>query len=408
MSFISSFKKALGFADDIDNEEDLDVSDAMPNHSENTAATETTTEDQILSDEKDDSLPGDIFDSIITLFNGIQPEFVSKCLSTDEQRKYILDHIDTSIRKRIETVMENARQRASRDNTEAQKKMQSELHRLREQNSAFEAKKDEYQSAQLSASRQKRALSERVHDLEAQVANLEAEKEQFQLENRSMANKLRVASVIGSDSEDAENKMLKLVEENTELQKRLESLTNEMAELKANPITPEPDNAALEEISRQVEKFEEIKKRKDAKITELKDELQANAANLAELQKELTASRIECDSLRKTIETNLYAQAKSEKELKDEIQSLTEKLDKLSKEATKSVAAPQYGATTPKRRSKKRPVISAIDDLMESTDWFVAQEPTPMKKDPEVEEDFGYKEPAKKINKDDDKQLSLF
>lgn len=407
MSFISSFKKALGFADDIDNEEDLDVSDAMPNHSENTAATETIAEELIIPDENDASLPRDIFDSIITLFNGIQPEFVSKCLSTDQQRKYILDHIDTSIRKRIETVMENARQRASRDNTEAQKKMQSELHRLREQNSAFEAKKDEYQSAQLSASRQKRALSERIHDLEAQVANLEAEKEQFQLENRSMANKLRVASVIGSDSDDAENKMLKLAEENTELQKRLDTLTNEMAELKANPIIPESDSAALEEISRQVEKFEEIKKRKDAKITELKDELQANAANLAELQKELTASRIECDSLRKTIETNLYAQAKSEKELKAEIHSLTEKLEKLSKETTKSVAA-QHGATTPKRRSKKKPVISAIDDLMESTDWFVAQEPTPMKKDPEVEEDFGYKEPAKKINKDDDKQLSLF
>lgn len=45
---------------------------------------------------------------------------------------------------------------------------------------------------------------------------------------------------------------------------------------------------------------------------------------------------------------------------------------------------------------------------MDSTDWFTAPEPTPLKKDPEVE-DFGYKEPpAKKASRDDDKQLSLW
>ncbi len=45
---------------------------------------------------------------------------------------------------------------------------------------------------------------------------------------------------------------------------------------------------------------------------------------------------------------------------------------------------------------------------MESTDWFVAPDPTPLKKDPEVEEVFGYKEPVKKTSRDDDKQLSLW
>ena len=53
--------------------------------------------------------------------------------------------------------------------------------------------------------------------------------------------------------------------------------------------------------------------------------------------------------------------------------------------------------------------LSAIDELMDNTDWFVAPEPIPVKKDPEVEEDFGYKEPpAKKTARDDDKQLSLW
>ena len=54
--------------------------------------------------------------------------------------------------------------------------------------------------------------------------------------------------------------------------------------------------------------------------------------------------------------------------------------------------------------------ISAIDELMDNTDWFVAPEPTPLKKSAEVEEDFGYREPAqsKKVPRDDDKQLSLW
>jgi len=45
---------------------------------------------------------------------------------------------------------------------------------------------------------------------------------------------------------------------------------------------------------------------------------------------------------------------------------------------------------------------------MEDTDWFVAPDPVPLKKDPEVEENFGYKEPEKKDRKPDDRQLTLF
>ena len=45
---------------------------------------------------------------------------------------------------------------------------------------------------------------------------------------------------------------------------------------------------------------------------------------------------------------------------------------------------------------------------MDSTDWFKAPDPIPLKKDPVVEEEFGYKEPPKKPNLDSEKQLSLF
>ncbi len=59
--------------------------------------------------------------------------------------------------------------------------------------------------AQLSAERQKRALSERVHDLESKVLKLEADCEQYDLEKKSLMNKLKVASVKEDDIEAMRN-----------------------------------------------------------------------------------------------------------------------------------------------------------------------------------------------------------
>ncbi len=404
MSLISSFKKALGFSADFEEDDDTDfVSDtasppALPDK-ESSENTESGTD-------CDDSLPGDLFDALIELFNNIQPDFVRKCINTEQQRQYILESLNSGIKRRLESVMENARKKASRDNDEAQKRMAADLARMREQNSALETKQHEYQSAQLSASRQKRAFSERIHDLENQVANLEAEKEQYQLENRSMANKLRVAAVKNGDGEDADSKITQLAEENIKLNDEVSALRKKIDELES-AYTENSHDAALEEIALEIEKFENLKKQKDAKINELKAENSEYSTRIQELERKLDTSKSDCESLRKTIENNLYAQAKNENELNNKIAELTESL-KNAESAHQPTTQPVQQSTAQKRRNKKKPVISAIDDLMESTDWFVAQEPTPIKKSPDSEDDFGYKEPVKKINKDDDKQLSLF
>ena len=94
---------------------------------------------------------------------------------------------------------------------------------------------------------------------------------------------------------------------------------------------------------------------------------------------------------------------------KDAISKPTEPTTKTKKRGkqseTKSAAESKPVKETPKPAVK----ISAIDELMDSTDWFIAPEPVPLKKDPEVEEDFGYKEPpARKASRDEDKQLSLW
>ncbi|MDE7145291.1 MAG: hypothetical protein K2O30_03965, partial [Duncaniella sp.] len=55
----------------------------------------------VTSDISDETLPADLFDAVIKLFNEQQPDFVKTSLSTDAQRKYIVDSIADSLKDRI-------------------------------------------------------------------------------------------------------------------------------------------------------------------------------------------------------------------------------------------------------------------------------------------------------------------
>lgn len=403
MSFIGSIKKALGFPDEFDDDE-LDDPDEkyIPAGSETPSEAESATDSVVSAAESsadvqvaDNVLPGEIFDAVIEQFNAIQPDFVRQCLSTESQRKYLTDRIGASLRARLEAETEAARRRGEKLWEAEKQKMAGDLDKLKSEYHNLRQQREEFQSAQLSAARQKRALSERIHDLESQVNTLEAEKEQFQLENRSMLNKLRAAgvrNVAGGSDADAEfnritqenialNDKVKSISDalNAEREKAL-SLTAQLSELQAR-FEHESDSmsseqqAALAEIETQIKQFETVKKNKDAKISRLK----------AELASRKTASDSEI--------ANLMAEIAR---LKAVIQELSDN-------------KPAQEEARPKEETQSATIkISAIDELMDSTDWFTTPEPQPMKKDPEVEELFGYKEPVKKPTKHDDQQLSLF
>lgn len=129
----------------------------------------------------------DIFDAIIKLFNEFQPEFIASCLNTEQQKQYIYNHIDEAVKQRLQLAMNHARAKASRETSESHSKMTADIARLRELNASLEAKKDEFQSEKLSASRQKRALNERVHDLEAQINNLKRKKNNTNLKTEALS-----------------------------------------------------------------------------------------------------------------------------------------------------------------------------------------------------------------------------
>lgn len=397
MSFIGSIKKALGFPDEFDDDE-LDDPDEkyIPAGSETPAGTEAPTDSVVSAvdtavevQSADSVLPGEIFDAVIEQFNAIQPDFVRQCLSTESQRKYLTDRIGASLRARLEAETEAARRRGEKLWEAEKQKMAGDLDKLKSEYHNLRQQREEFQSAQLSAARQKRALSERIHDLESQVNTLEAEKEQFQLENRSMLNKLRAAGVRNaSGGSDAE--LNRISQENSALtdkvksisdaldaeREKVRSLTAQVSELQTR-LEHEADSmsseqqAALAEIETQIKQFETVRKNKDAKISRLKAEL----------------------SSRKAASDSEIA------DLKAEIARLNAVIQQLSDNK------PAQEEANPKSATVK---ISAIDELMDSTDWFTTPEPQPMKKDPEVEELFGYKEPVKKTTRHDDQQLSLF
>lgn len=423
MSFIHSLKRAFGLGEDFENEElEPDYSADARQPEPEAPAPQLPVQSSPRPEVSDASLSADIFDSVVKLFNETQPEFVRNCLDTDAQKQFILSSIDDSVRKRLADAVENSRLRGQALWTEERSRLGNEVEALKKEKESLEQKRDESKTARLSAERQKRALIERVHDLETQLMTIEAEKEQYLLENRSMLNKLRVASVTSGGSSDEilgqidtlneEIKRLTAIveEKDSELELYhgiinthrgvLTMLLTNIANLKAVVHEKEEelaavaeDVAAVEEAKSHIENFGEIIAKKDKRIAALKDEREKDVKDIADMKaaisdkdSEIAALRQEIEKLNSTIAQNIADNAKL-------------------------LEAKQQNGKNRKKSSKKpdsKPRISAIDDLLDGTDWLVSVPPPPAPKDPDKDDDFGYKAPPKKINLDEDKQLSLW
>lgn len=295
MSILSSFKKALGFPDEYDDEFDdsadeqerESASSKKPRNAAPSKSSETSSPVQEeMPPETDPQLPGEVFDAVIELFNSTQPEFVKQCLSVESQRAYLIGRIGESLKAKLETETANARRRGELLWESEKQKMAGDIEKLKSEYHSLKQQREEFQSAQLSAERQKRALKDRVQDLEGQVTKLEAEREQMQLENRSMINKLRVANVRAAGDGDSEAELQRLAQENVQLQDRINGmcddkkaadatiagLNSRIASLSAE-LKSASDSAGHEaemaEIEERISRFEEIKRKKDHKISEL-------------------------------------------------------------------------------------------------------------------------------------------
>ncbi|MDE6081550.1 MAG: hypothetical protein K2F70_04720, partial [Muribaculaceae bacterium] len=353
---------------------------------------------------------------------------------------------------------------------------------------------------QLSAERQKRALTERIHDLENKINELHAEREQFELENKSLVNRLRVYSVQDEDVNVLREQVISLQEQLKNAAGRPEGDTanqpvegtvvsdqemeqlkmkQEMADTMINDLNrtaaelrqqlaAEQDNSAqlsslvheaeqthnddvdklsscqqqidemsrnmallseelqatqqelaeanenlsmMDEIREQLEKLDEIMGKKNARIKDL----QLQNEQLKKRNDSLTDELI---SLKKTIESNLISQARSESELQREIETLRDELARVPGNRNvidegDTLDIPMM-VDRPRRRGRKSQQpsvkISAIDESLESTDWLVATPPkgTPTLPGISSDTEFGYKEPVHKTPPENDAQMSLW
>ncbi len=143
-------------------------------------------------------------------------------------------------------------------------------------------------------------------------------------------------------------------------------------------------------IQDEVERIQETISKKNTQISELTVEVRRR-------DDRINALEAEENSLRKTIETNLLAQAESEKSLREDIERLKQQLSVSGKDKMHA-------------RRRTVPKISAIDEDLDNTDWLVATPPegTSAKTSGVSDSEFGYQEPPRKSPPENSAQMSLW
>lgn len=404
-----------------------------------------------------------IFEGVVKIFNDSLPGFIKESIDPEAQRRYLYNALDDSVKDYLKRADDEARRRNRSSWERERQRLESDNKSLVEKIKSLEDKGEEGRKQQLSAERQKRALAERVHDLESRIATLEADKEQYELENKSLLNKLRLTALQAEDADvsipQSDDDGLK--QQFDEISQKYAEATNDIEQLKAkaaiademiNNLNAKASEAveqreiaeraladmteardvaatqaaqlqekltvsskelattleefeeakeammAIDEIQEQLSHFEDIKEAKDKRISELGTENN----RLAMIVESLKA---EAASLKKTIESNLYAQAESENALRREIEELRQAASRLGVPLLEDLPPEPIKPV----RKKRKPKISAIDESIDDTDWLVAAPPKSSKSMVnEPAQAFGYQPPVKKQQPENDAQMSLW
>lgn len=281
--------------------------------------------------------------------------------------------------------------------TDTINRLKTELERLREKAGEAESLNDKLEKQRLSFERQKRAMSDRILDLQDQVANLEAqlsesasgieknlpdksadylsEIERLKILNEQLDAKSRISDNMLSQ---LNRKLSQATNENRELSKELEAAMHLQNEIPRLQEMLERKNVQIKELQNRIEADETGDDSKDnvseseSKLLARIHELELHVSESDSLRERIKKLKADRETLRKTIETNLYNQAHSEARLRGEIKRLRRKYepDKLESDDDR-----------PRKGSRKRA---------------------------EQSDDFGYQEPERGKRDDNPAQMSLF
>lgn len=282
------------------------------------------------------AVPDAIFTSVVEVFDATLPEFLQRSVDGKSQREYLYSLLNEDMKRYLASLEADAEERCRLRWAGESEALRKQMEEVREKARKEEGERDDAKNKQLSAERQKRALSERVHDLEKQVASLEAENEQYVLENKSLVNKLRITSVTGG-AVDADSALTKEIEElHGKLQQndaRIKELTDSRRALEneRNTVTESLKNAeaSLQEREHSIADL-------SASLQESNNVVQTLQSEVGKLQEALEQSRVK-DDLGDAMLTELNSKAsramQEAEQLRQTIAGLQKENTRLEQEA---------------------------------------------------------------------------
>ena len=253
-----------------DNSQETDGGDSQPD-------TDNSGDGSLRASEEGRPDASVIFEGVVGIFNEALPAFLRESVDPEKQRQLLFDTLDKSVKDYFEHLEKNVERRLHSRYQAESRHLQEQIEELRRKARKEEEGNSNAKNLQLSAERQKRALSERVHELEKQLASIEAENEQYILENKSMANKLRMAALVDGDVEageriaEADRKVAEAEGQLAAAQEALKLSEERIAELTAAAAVAQE---AAEDTARVVELEKEVALLRDSlEQARAKDEL---------------------------------------------------------------------------------------------------------------------------------------
>ncbi len=409
------------------------------------AATESGMENETGSDKGregrvDDHGAKAIFEGVVAVLNSNLPPYLKECLDSEEQCRFIYDNLDKDLKEYISTVARREADKANRRWASEKKKLYKQVNEATEQIAQATERVAKAEEKALSADRQKRTMTQRNADLERRVARLQADIEQYDLEKNSLLNKLRVLEVKAGKATDdtaAPADVEPVSAANGELAKELDEARAEIAQLKSSLEEANKSLEVVGEIQSQLKNIENMKKRKDARIKELKEEnaqLRADldSAQAAQVVVETaapvtpesgapvaepvpaadddTSSQSAPDEGGELIDMTVDSVERHEPDSTGVSAVIADDLDMLAaiseNDAMASPAEPLPAKKKRKPRARK-PKLVAIDESISESEWLLSSSPMPS--DVNVPTGFGYQEPPRRSTPPDNPaQMSLW
>lgn len=365
MSFFDKFKRAMGFPsmDEEEIEEGIDATvtplrerqqragepEVAPEVAPTPVAPAPTVAEEAAA--RAEAMPRPqpevIFSRVVEIFNEALPGFLQKSVDPEKQRQLLYSSLDTSIRNYFEELERMVERRHEARFQADRLRLQEQIDALRLKAQKEEEVNSDAKTRQLSAERQKRALSERVHDLEKRISEIEAENEQYILENKTMANKIRLLGMTDADAEELRKDTLAKTEELRQKQEEVAAIIAdaEKKQAEAESIIGEAVKekeqlalqleeaqsriAALDDENRRMSEAMEQSKAKDEISMAMVNDLNARAArarkDVEEKEAAATAATAAATAAANALEASQRELAESKQALAESQKTLAEK-----------------------------------------------------------------------------------